>query len=178
MFLPIYQPKAWQRGVQKLAALRFFSIILSHTLHRIDPIVLDITDGKYTATSWMTGLPVVWLTAKGARTGQIRTIPLVGIPQIERIVLIATKFGSKRNPAWYYNLKANPIASIRSDGTQIQCRATELAGMEYEQAWQAAIRMYPGYANYASRAGDRNIPILALTPCSLETGSISLERIS
>ena len=153
-------------------------MVLSHTLHRLDPTVLRASRGKYTATSWMTGLPVIWLTTSGARTGHKRTVPLVGLPDGEQFVLIATNFGKPNHPAWYHNLKANPYASIRSNGTQIYCRAQELEGSEYDRVWHKAVERYHGYANYAARTKRRKIPVLSLTPIATNADSYHLDLVS
>lgn len=178
MLVPAYQPTIFQRGVQKLAAMRFFSMILSHTLHHLDPAVLRVSRGKYTATSWMTGLPVIWLTTTGARTEQKRTIPLVGIPDGELFVLIATNFGKHNNPAWYHNLKAKPYATIQSNGMRIYCRAQELEGSEYDRVWHKAVERFHGYANYAARTKRRKIPVLTLTPIATDADSYHLDLVS
>ena len=54
------------------------------------------------------GWPIIQLTAIGAKTNRPRTVPLVGLPDEENIVLVASNFGRKHNPGWYYNLKAHP----------------------------------------------------------------------
>ncbi len=41
-------------------------------------------------------------------------------------------------------------------------RVTE--GEERERMWRRAIEVYPGYDDYAERAGAREIPVVALSP--------------
>jgi deazaflavin-dependent oxidoreductase (nitroreductase family) len=167
MELPEYQPTSWQRGIQKIAGLPAFSAILARTLHRIDPVMLRWTANQQTATTWLTGLPVIWLTTTGARSRKPHKIPLVGIPCDRQMVVIASNFGSDRYPSWYYNLKANPEALISFNGTHLRCQAQEIVSPEYDALWQKAVQMYPGYASYKDRANRRHIPIFSLTP--LET---------
>ena len=156
------RPSSWQRVVQQLAALPTFSSILAHTLHRMDPIVLNTSRGKYTATNLLTGLPVVWLTTIGARSGKLRTTPLVGIPDGNRLVLVASNFGKDHNPSWYHNLKLNPEVQIKVNGIQARCLSQEIFSPEYESLWKIAIAMYPGYARYKQRANGRHIPLISL----------------
>ena len=61
-------------------------------------------------------LPLVTLTTIGAKSGQLRSTPLVGIPDGERLVLVASNFGQGHHPAWYYNLVKNPSASVTIAG--------------------------------------------------------------
>ena len=163
MFFPVYEPAPWQRGVQKIAALPFVSGILAQILHRLDPFVLDSTHGKRTATTLVTGLPVVWLTTTGAHSGKTRTVPLVGIPDDSRLLLVASYFGKDHNPGWYYNLKANPVVHIRLNGSQVCCMAQEVGPDEYNRLWEKAIEMYHGYSKYKQRAAGRRIPLITLT---------------
>jgi deazaflavin-dependent oxidoreductase (nitroreductase family) len=162
MIFDTYQPTSWQRRVQKLAALPFFSRILAGTLHHMDPAVLNTSRGKYTATSLLTGLPVVWLITIGARSGKLRTTPLIGIPDGNRLVLVASYFGKAHHPSWYHNLKANPEVHIKLNGIQAHCLAQEVFSPEYESLWEIAIEMYPGYASYKQRANGRHIPLISL----------------
>ena len=53
------------------------------------------------------------LDHKGAKSGTHRTTPLVFARDGENTILIASKGGYPKNPAWYYNLKANPDTTIQ-----------------------------------------------------------------
>lgn len=44
----------------------------------------------------------------GVRTGQRRTVPLLGVPAGEDIAVIGTRFGQPRTPGWYHNMRADP----------------------------------------------------------------------
>ncbi|MCB1008353.1 MAG: nitroreductase family deazaflavin-dependent oxidoreductase, partial [Acidobacteria bacterium] len=72
---------------------------------RIDPPLLRLTRGRFATTSL---LPLVLLQVRGARSGEMRTIPLVYFTEGDDVILIASSFGRAKNPAWYYNLVANP----------------------------------------------------------------------
>ncbi len=82
----------------------------------------------------------------------------------ERFALIASNWGQRRHPAWYYNLKANPQARVTIDGQARDYRAQEATDEEYERFWNYARETYFGFDLYRKRAGDRHIPILVLTP--------------
>lgn len=56
------------------------------------------------------------LTTTGARTGQPRTLPVLGLPDGDRFVVIASNFGQRHNPAWYHNLRAHPQATVTANG--------------------------------------------------------------
>jgi deazaflavin-dependent oxidoreductase (nitroreductase family) len=112
----------------------------------------------------LAGLPVVTLTAVGARSGRLRTLPLVGIPDGEKVVLIASNFGRPHHPAWYHNLRANPEARLTGHGRAGTYIASEVTGPDRERYWNQAVDLYVGYAVYERRTGGREIPVMVLTP--------------
>lgn len=154
----------WQRIIQKLSAVSPFSNILAESLHHLDRFVLRVSGERTTATCLLTGLPVVWVTTIGARSGEQRTTPLLSLQDGERLVLIATSFGRSRNPGWYYNIKANPNVNVSFNGCSGTYVAREVTGEERESYWRQAVSLYPGYGAYKERAGERLIPVIVLTP--------------
>ena len=140
--------------------LRTVSAFLAIMLHRADAFLL--TWGRY-AFPELVGLPIIHLTMRGAKTGKLRLLPLVGIPDGADFALIATNFGQKHNPGWYYNLKAHPECHVQKNGKLEAYIAREANGQEYEKYWQLALSYYAGYDKYRERAG-RRIPIMVLEP--------------
>jgi deazaflavin-dependent oxidoreductase (nitroreductase family) len=145
-----YPPVAW-----------FFAL----ALHHLDRPVLRLTHGRQSLTSLLTGLPVVALTTVGARSGQRRAVPLIGVPDGDRIVIIASNYGQTHRPAWYYNLKANPDCTVMVAGTERALVARELEGAERDAAWNLDLRVYPPRGLYAQRTS-RQIPVIVLEPAA------------
>lgn len=114
----------------------------------VDRWVFRLTRGRATASSWASGLPVVMLTTAGARTGRRRSQPVLGLPDGDRLVVIASNYGRPRNPAWYYNLRASRRAWVTADGEIYEVEARELTGEERERCFDRAARMYPGFMHY------------------------------
>jgi deazaflavin-dependent oxidoreductase (nitroreductase family) len=115
----------------------------------------------------LTGLPEVMVTTIGAKSKLPRTLPLVYIradADAKTFALIASNFGQRHNPAWYYNLKAHPVATCVLDGQTGEYSAREATGAEYDKFWQNTVDTYFGYALYKQRASHRHIPILVLSP--------------
>jgi F420H(2)-dependent quinone reductase len=78
--------------------------------------------------------------------------------------LIASAGGQKKNPDWYYNLKAHPHCTLLvSHRGEIPGIAREAEGVERDRAWQAANTQHPGYAAYQQRT-QRRIPVMMLDP--------------
>ena len=99
------------------------------------------------------GLPLVYLTTKGRRTGLDRTVPLLGIPHDDGgTVVPGTNWGSPHHPAWVHNLRSEARATLELDGASIDVIATPIEGSEYEQYWQRFTAIWPGYDDYRRRA--------------------------
>lgn len=134
-------------------------------LHHMDKTVYRVSKGQATLTSWLTGLPLVQLTTTGAKSGIRRTLPLLVITHEKTLVIIASNFGQQRNPAWYYNLKAHPRATVTFEGQTREMVARELEGEERERWYERGIQIYPGWVKYRKRTAEyRIIPVIELVP--------------
>jgi len=109
------------------------------------------------------GAPIVLVDSVGRKSGKRRTHPLLCDEQGENIVIVASKGGIDKHPAWYLNLMANPETEINWRGEQRRVRAREAEGDERERLWERMIAVYPGYAQYQSRT-ERQIPVIVLEP--------------
>lgn len=105
---------------------------------------------------------IVLLTTTGAKSGQPRTVPLVTIPRGDRYLLFASNGGSPTHPDWYWNLRANPIATIELGARTVTTKVTELTGAERDAAYAHAIEVIPGIAGNQARTS-RIIPFFAFT---------------
>ncbi len=107
--------------------------------------------------------PMLLLDHVGARSGVKRTSPLVYGRDGENLVLIASKGGYPKNPAWLHNLVANPDTRVQV-GSQIRnVRARVAEGSERERLWKLMVGVYSGYDGYRKRT-DREIPVVVLEP--------------
>jgi deazaflavin-dependent oxidoreductase (nitroreductase family) len=152
------------RWMRRLAGTAPMSFIYARTLHHLDRLVFRLTRHRHTFANWVSGLPVVMLTTTGARTGQPRTLPMLGVPDSGRIVVIASNFGQRHHPSWYYNLRAHAAATVGVDSVTQQVRAHEATGEERERLWRLGLEVYPAWSAYERRAANRRIPVVVLTP--------------
>jgi deazaflavin-dependent oxidoreductase (nitroreductase family) len=102
------------------------------------------------------------LTTTGARTGQPRTVPVLGFPVGADLAVAAGNFGRHHDPAWCRNLRRQPRARVALGGTVREVVAEELTGAAYDAAWRQCLAVYPGGAAYAARAGGRRIGLFVL----------------
>ena len=100
----------------------------------------------------------------GAKSGALRTTPLLYVRDGDNLALIASKGGYPKNPAWFYNLRANPLTYVQVGPERLRVRA-RLAedGEEYDRIWAAALADWSAFDAYKERAG-RKIPIVVLEP--------------
>ncbi|HEY4826087.1 MAG TPA: nitroreductase family deazaflavin-dependent oxidoreductase, partial [Solirubrobacteraceae bacterium] len=103
---------AVQRTMRRVAASGPGAWVFARVLYRIDRPVYRITRGRHTFASLLSGIPVVMITTTGARSGQPRTVPVLGLPTADGLAVIASNFGQRRHPGWYFNLRANPAGSL------------------------------------------------------------------
>jgi deazaflavin-dependent oxidoreductase (nitroreductase family) len=154
----------FQRVLRRFAASGPGSWLFARLLHRIDRPVYRLTGGRHTFASLVSGLDVVMLTTTGARSGRPRTVPVLGLPTADGLAVIASNFGQRRHPAWYYNLRADPTGEVTVDGASRPFRAVEAEGAQRERIWAQGLRVYPGWSQYERRASQRRIAIFVLAP--------------
>ena len=109
------------------------------------------------------GLPLLLLHHTGARSGAERVNPLAYARDGERYVVFASKAGAPENPAWYWNLRANPEAEIEVGTERLAVRAEDAQGQERERLYAEQAARVPQFAEY-ERKTDRAIPVVVLTP--------------
>lgn len=167
--LTVSPPNLPRRLVRTVAASAPGAWLAARALHHLDRLTLRLTGGRTTAAAIMGGLPLITLATTGAKSGQPRSVPLIGIPDEENIILIASNWGQARHPAWYHNLRAHPEVMVTVNGRSQNGRALpytarQLEGAERARCWQKAVSTYAGYAAYVRRANNRQIPVILLTP--------------
>ncbi|MEV7796010.1 nitroreductase family deazaflavin-dependent oxidoreductase [Streptomyces sp. NPDC087512] len=110
-----------------------------------------------------TGLPVIVLTTRGARTGKIRKTPLMRVEHEGRYAVVASLGGAPRHPVWYHNVKAEPHVELQDGPVKQDMTAREVTGAEKAQWWERAVAAYPPYAEYQEKT-EREIPVFVLEP--------------
>ena len=99
----------------------------------------------------------------GAKSGVKRTSPLLYVEDGPDVVIVASKGGFPKHPAWYHNLMANPETTVQIGSEVRPVRARVAAPEERDRLWKMAVRAYGGYEDYRART-DREIPLVVLEP--------------
>ena len=107
-----------------------------------------------------TGLPVIVVTTRGARSGKVRKFALMRVEHDGEYALVASKGGAPDHPDWYFNVTADPTALMIQDGPEpFDAVAREGTGAEKAEWWRRAVAAYPPYAEYQEKTS-REIPVL------------------
>jgi len=110
------------------------------------------------------GMPVVELVTNGRKSGKERSTMLaVPIVDADLLVLVASFGGDDRHPAWYLNLRANPVVRATIAGSTRAMIARTATEEERAELWPRITSVFEGYARYQARA-DRQIPVVILEP--------------
>jgi deazaflavin-dependent oxidoreductase (nitroreductase family) len=107
--------------------------------------------------------PTLLLDHVGAKSGIRRTSPLGYTRDGENLILVASKGGYPKNPAWFHNLLANPDTSVQVGSTHRNVRAHVADPEERARLWPLVLKTYGGYADYQKRT-ERQIPLVVLEP--------------
>lgn len=100
----------------------------------------------------------------GAKSGAKRTSPLLYFRDGEDLVIVASKGGYPKHPAWYHNLMANPDTEVQVGTERRKVHARVATSQERERLWPRAVKSYHGYADYQKRSKGREIPLVVLEP--------------
>lgn len=121
----------------------------------------------YRATNGLVGhripglAPMLLLDHVGAKSGIRRTIPLLYISDGDDLVVVASKGGYPRHPAWFHNLRANPDTTVQVGSERRAVHSRVATPQERERLWPHVVDAYSGYADYQARTG-REIPLVIL----------------
>jgi deazaflavin-dependent oxidoreductase (nitroreductase family) len=159
----ISAPNAAQRAMWHLSSSRPGAWLFARSLPHVDRWILQLSHGQRTLAGVTAGIPVLTVTTTGAKTGQPRSSPLIGVPFGSDIAIVGTRFGQPGTPGWYYNLCAQPRAEVAYRDRSVNATAREADENEWQQIWVQARKIYTGYDAYSRRITDRKIHIMILS---------------
>jgi deazaflavin-dependent oxidoreductase (nitroreductase family) len=110
------------------------------------------------------GVPIVLVDHVGARSGKRRTSPLMYQEDDGVVAVAASKAGEPTHPAWFHNLRANPVTTIQTGAKRRRVRARVATESERAYWWPRLADEYPGYEFFQERARSREIPIVLFEP--------------
>ena len=105
--------------------------------------------------------PMLLLDHVGAKSGTKRTAPLLYIRDGDDVVIVASKGGHPKHPAWFHNLRANPDTTVQIGSERRPVHSRVATPEERERLWPTVVAAYGDYARYQRRTG-REIPLVIL----------------
>lgn len=107
--------------------------------------------------------PVLLLHHVGRKTGKQRVTPLLFLADGERLVVVGSKGGAARDPAWLRNLLADPLTVVEVASRRLCVRARLANDAERAAYWPRLLEIYPSYGVYQQRT-ERVLPVAVLEP--------------
>ncbi len=129
---------------------------------RLDLLVRRLTAGRISLLTFA-GLPELFLTVPGRRSGLPRTTPLLCAPHEGGWVVAGSNWGQPKPPAWVFNLAAAETATVEYKGREHVVVPRKVEGEERAELWRVLNATWPNYERYAERV-DREIQVFRLTP--------------
>lgn len=108
------------------------------------------------------GRDLILLNTIGAKSGQLRVIPVVYIIDRDRYVIIASKGGAPTHPDWYYNVVAHPEFDVEVGIEKFKVKATVSKEPERTYLYDKMAAKYAFFTDYRENT-ERIIPLITLT---------------
>lgn len=106
--------------------------------------------------------PLVILNTIGAKSGQVREVPLVALPVDDRMFVFASAAGAPKHPAWYHNLVAHPEIAVEYGSERFVARLTSLPDPERGERLEQQAGLMPQFGEYVTSAAPRLIPVFEI----------------
>ncbi|WP_271799978.1 nitroreductase family deazaflavin-dependent oxidoreductase [Dietzia maris] len=119
--------------------------------------------------SWRVGsalrapVPVCLVTTTGRKSGEPRTVPLLHLPDGDRVLLVASQGGLPKHPQWYYNVLADPNVTVQVGRRRRAMTAREATPSERAELWPRLVERYADFADYQANTS-RVIPVIICEP--------------
>ena len=123
----------------------------------------EATEGAEANTLPGSDHPIVVITSRGAKSGNLRKNPVMRVERDGVYVAIASYGGSDEHPEWYHNFVAHPEVELQDGPVRKTYRAEPVEGAERADLWDLAVRTWSTYASYQEKT-EREIPVFKLTP--------------
>ncbi len=123
----------------------------------------EASGGTKANTLLDTGIPVIIVTMRGAKSGKVRKIALMRVEHEGAYALVASKGGAPEHPGWFHNLVADPAVMIQDGPEPFDTTVRIVDGDERAAWWERAVGVFPTYAEYAEKT-DREIPVFVSAP--------------
>jgi deazaflavin-dependent oxidoreductase (nitroreductase family) len=132
---------------------------LLNVYSNINVLLYRLTGGRVGGR--MGRAPVLLLHHVGRKSEIARVTPVLFLADGTRLVIVGSKGGASKHPAWFGNLMAHPNTTVEVARRRIPVRARLASETEHAEYWPRLVEMYPSYSVYQERT-DRSLPIVLL----------------
>lgn len=129
---------------------------------KVHPPLYRLTGGRFLPNP-LGRSKTVLVDQVGRKSGTRRTTPLLYLADGDDVVVIASRGGSHRHPAWWLNLREMEETTIQIGGERRRVKVREATPDERERLWPKVVEVWSDYAAYQKRT-DREIPLGILRP--------------
>ena len=119
--------------------------------------------GREANTLRDTGIPVIIVTMRGNKSGNVRKIALMRVEHDGDYALVGSYGGRPKHPVWVHNLTANPDVTIQDGPVPFEASVRQVTGDERAAWWERAVAVFPTYAEYQQKT-DREILVFVASP--------------
>jgi deazaflavin-dependent oxidoreductase (nitroreductase family) len=109
------------------------------------------------------GKDALLLTTRGRKSGFLRRTALFYGKDGDRYIVVASRGGHAKHPAWYLNLEANPEVEVQVGADKFSARAHTATGEERVRLWELMTTIFPTYNSFQKKT-KLQIPVVVLTP--------------
>jgi deazaflavin-dependent oxidoreductase (nitroreductase family) len=131
-----------------------------------DNVIAEFRESIGTTNHW--GPRLIIIHAIGAKSGEERLSPVLGLRKGDGWLVTASAGGAPKHPAWYFNLKAHPDVTIEAivDGSiqKVDVTAAEVDDADYDADWAPFVEASAQFDDYKKTTEGRRMPVLLLTP--------------
>ena len=139
------------------------SVFAFKVMNAVHHSIIRLTGGR---AGWSAlGMPVLELTTTGRTTHRPRSVMLTApVRDGETLVIVASRGGDDKTPAWFLNLQQNPEVTVALQGQLPQrMRARVATPEERDRLWPRVIADHKNYADYQAKT-TREIALVLLEP--------------
>lgn len=131
------------------------------TMNALHRGLLKISGGK---AGWrLSDMPVLKLTTIGRKSGEPRSVMLASpLQEGATLVVVASRGGDDKHPAWFLNLRDNPQVEVTYRGEPTRRMQARVAtAEERRRLWPLVVAAHRNYAAYQTKTA-REIPLVLL----------------
>ncbi len=144
--------------------------VLMRWMSRFNVWIYQLTGGRIggkwrVGSGFPRGVPVALLTTTGRKSGLQRTTPLLYLVDADRVVMVASQGGRRRNPGWYWNILSQPDVHVQIGPTEHAMKATVAGAEERAELWPKLVSLYADFATYQTWT-EREIPVVIFRTCT------------